>query len=307
MKQKIRYFIFSILTLILCLEIILRTFYGFCDAVLMVENIDYEYIAQPNQNRQRFGNKIIYNQFSMRSEVINPSSVKILGFGDSVINGGNLTDQDSLATTLLSDSLTKNYGQPIQFLNISAGSWGPDNCFAYLKNYGNFNAKYFFLFVSSHDAYDNMNFEKIIGINKSYPNKQYPLAIYELLDRYVLNKITHTPQNVDELGINKRKINTSFNSGFKSFFDYSIKNNVTLIVYLHAEKKELMAKKYNPQGEEIIKFCNENNIALIKDLDYSMDLESYRDNIHVNNRGQKKISNIIQTYILKNGISLKQN
>lgn len=37
-------------------------------------------------------------------------------------------------------------------LNISAGSWGPDNCAAYLKHYGLFGAKAMSLLVSSHDA-----------------------------------------------------------------------------------------------------------------------------------------------------------
>ena len=120
----------------------------------------------------------------MRSEEVDTSASIILGFGDSVINGGVQTEQDSLATTILSDELSNTAGRKVQFLNISTGSWGPDNCFAYVKKHGNFGAQDMYLFVSSHDAYDNMNFEKIVGVNESFPSKQYKSAIAELFIRY---------------------------------------------------------------------------------------------------------------------------
>src|ERR1700745_1532732 len=92
--------------LLLVAELVLRFCYGFCDAVLMKEDLAFEYIAQPNQDRHRFGKHLKYNEYSMRSDSVKESSIKILGFGDSVINGGTLTDQDSLATTKLSKSLS---------------------------------------------------------------------------------------------------------------------------------------------------------------------------------------------------------
>ena len=99
----------------------------------------------------------------MRSAELERRSIKILGFGDSVLNGGVMTDQDSLATTLLSDTLSKIQNRKIQFLNISSGSWGPDNCYAFLTKHGSYQAKQLFLFVSSHDAYDNMDTRKTIS------------------------------------------------------------------------------------------------------------------------------------------------
>ena len=167
-----------ILVLVLCcfLELFLRSYFGFCDTVLMQQSSKYEYIAKPNQERFRFRSEINYNSLSMRSDEINSDAVIILGFGDSVLNGGVLTSNEDLATTQLSKSLTKKMNKPVQFLNISAGSWGPDNCFAYLLEKGNFNAKGIYLFVSSHDAYDTMNFEKIIDKSVSFPSKQYKIA-----------------------------------------------------------------------------------------------------------------------------------
>jgi lysophospholipase L1-like esterase len=283
------------LFLLFAVELILRFCFGFCDTVLMVEDQNYEYIAQANQSRYRFRNQINYNSLSMRSSAVDSSSIKILGFGDSVINGGVQTDHNSLATTILSDTLSKIKQKNIQFLNISAGSWGPDNCFAYLKKHGHFKAKAIFLFVSSHDAYDNMQFEKkIVGINKSFPNSQYSLALVELFDRYlfpILLKKVKVNEKISEsqLGINKKTTTTTFNSGFKSFLDYSKDNKIPLIIYLHADKNELKAVKYNKQGQKIIEFSKKNEIKIILDLEAGLNATEFRDQIHLNDKGQQKM------------------
>ena len=222
-----------------------------------------------------------------------------------MINGGTQTDQDSLATTILSDSLTKFYKKKIQFLNISAGSWGPDNCFAYLKKYGDFGAKSIFLFVNSHDAYDNMNFEKIVGSHVSFPSKQYSFALYESFDRYLLPKIKKrlkkTVAETDSLGINKKKDNAPFNSGFNSFAAYSRNKNIQLTIYLHASQNEKKSEAYNEQGQEIIRFANENNIPIIMDLQSGIELSDFRDGIHINCKGQKQLASTIINYIEQQG------
>ena len=292
MKKLIFFIIIG--AVFISLEIFLRLHFGFCDAVLIKEDSNFEYIAKPNQQRYRFGKHINYNMESMRSEEIDSTAVIILGFGDSVINGGNLTDQDSLATSILSDSLSTIKGQKVQFLNISAGSWGPDNCYAYLKKYGNFSAKSIYLFVSSHDAYDNMNFQKIVGINQSFPDKQYSLALFELIDRYLVPRVKKvfikSPTESDNLGINKKNLGSVFNSGFASFFSYSKKNNIPLIIFLHAERDELKKGFYNEQGQEIIQFAKSNNIQLITDLNNGLNINEFRDKIHINEKGQRLLA-----------------
>jgi len=279
-------------------------YFGFCDTVLVREDSEFEYIAQANQKRFRFRNHAIYNSFSMRSEEVDTSSIKILGFGDSIINGGVLTDQDSLATTILSDTLSKIYGTKIQFLNISAGSWGPDNCYAYLKKYGDFGAKSIFLFFSSHDAYDNMNFEKIVDNHSSFKSKQYSVAQYELVNRYLVNtikrKLKKKSIETDNLGINKKKDNALFNTGFSSFLDYSKSKNIPVTIYLHADTKELKLESYNEQGQEIIKFANDNDIPIILDLENGLKLSDFRDYIHLNSNGQRKLANTITHYLKNN-------
>lgn len=288
-------------TMLVCIELFLRQYYGFCDTVLIKEDPDFEYIAQPNQHHFRFRNNVNYNSKSMRSEEIDASSKIILGFGDSVINGGVTTDQDSLATTILSNTLSKLQKNKLQFLNISAGSWGPDNCFAYLKKYGDFGAKSIFLFVSSHDAYDNMNFEKIVDIHESFPSKQYKSALYELGDRYLIPRLKDllkiSTSTNDNLGINKRKPNSVFNTGFKSFYTYSKEKKIPFTIYLHADREETILGQYNEQGKEIIRFSKQNNIPIILDLKNGLNISDFRDNIHLNSKGQVKIASSIVKYM----------
>jgi hypothetical protein len=282
-------------------ELYLRYYWGFCDTILMKEDPNFEYIAQPNQNRFRFRHHVYYNAFSMRSPEIESQSKKILGLGDSVINGGAHTDQDSIATALLSAQLSEDLNQEVQILNISAGSWGPDNAMAYIRKYGDFDAQMAFLVVSSHDAYDNMDFGKIVDIHVSFPSKQYPIAIYELIDRYALPRLfkKNKPDNQsDALGINKK--GSTFNSGFQDLANYFRGKSIPFFIYLHPEKIETQNQTYNNQGQEIIKFCKNQNIDLIMAIDY-LNEHDYRDAIHPNESGQKKMATLIHEKIIKSG------
>ena len=60
---------------------------------------------------------------------------RVICFVDSVLNGGSLTDQKDLATTLLEKKL-KEVTPDAYVGNISAGSWGPGNWRAYADEYG---------------------------------------------------------------------------------------------------------------------------------------------------------------------------
>ena len=53
---------------------------------------------------------------------------------------------------------------------------------------------------------------------------------------------------------------------------------------------------YNEEGEEIIAFCEQDSIPLLKGLDV-MKLADYRDGIHVNEKGQKVIADYLNRCI----------
>jgi hypothetical protein len=292
MRIKILILIFVII--IISMEAGLR-YFGFCDAPLSRQSDKYEYIFQPDQNRCRFRKRIKYNAESMRSDEINPASIKILGLGDSVINGGSFNDQDSIATSILSSELSAELDTVVQVLNISAGSWGPDNCNAYLDEKGLFNAKVMLLVVSSHDACDNMDFQPVVGIDPAYPDKQYKLAWFELLDRYVAPKLKKRKEiSRKTAGVGS---STVFNTGFRNLYNKALTAAMPMIIYLHAETSEMKTGKYNEMGQQIIEFANTNNILLIKQLDYQPTDMWYRDDIHLNHFGQHKMAEIMKFYI----------
>jgi len=289
--------------LVLITEGVLRVGFGFCDAVLLRSDPHYEYIAQPSQDRHRFGRHIVYNSLSMRSEEPDSSAIIILGCGDSVINGGSLTDNDSLATTILSQRLTEAWGRKVQFLNIGTGSWGPDNCAAYLARTPLPEPEALVLVTSSHDAHDNMSFSGVVGTRKHFPDQQYTSAIVELVDRYVIPRFQKPENNHEELGINKG--DEAFNSGFSSLARYAEQQHIPFLIYLHAERSEIKAGKYNRQGREIIQFAAQNNIPLIKDLDHGARSEELRDNIHPDDAGQRRMAEILYSQLRERSFLLK--
>lgn len=293
-------FIFTIL--FIATEVILRQVWGFANAPLYFESSNYEYMAMPNQDGYRFGNHYHYNSYSQRSEEPDSTKTIVLGLGDSVLFGGVLSDQDSLATSLFS----KETG--MQMLNIATGSWGPDNCAAYLKEKGMFGAKAMFLLVSSHDAHDNMDFKKVVGAHASYPNKQNLLAWGELIDRYIWprfcgligvgRKPSSDPdaQVLNGIGIDKK--GKGFNPGFDQLKKMADSVGISLYVCLHPDQKELEEKKYNSQGQEIITWCNNNNVKLITELSEGITKEMYRDGIHTNVKGQRFEADLMKKYII---------
>ena len=280
-------------------EFVLRK-YGFCHAPLYFASDEFEYMQKADQKGNRFGCKYYNNHYCQRSNEVDSTKKHILGLGDSVIHGGAACDQDSIATSLF----TNETG--IQMLNISAGSWGPDNCAAYLRHYGTFDSKAIFLVVSSHDAHDNMEFQPTVDVHLSFPSKQFRLAWAELTERYIWPKMKHifkvtNHHNLDpdqkvlsESGINIDKKGKVFNTGFNDLKLISDSLNIPFTIYLHADIKECENNEYNEQGLEIIQWCTDNNVKLIKDLDEGVSIKDYRDGIHLNVSGQRRLANVMK-------------
>lgn len=298
----IKWVILILILFIVVCEFILRYAFGFCDALLYRESDKYEYIAQPNQNRHRFGAYIHYNSFSQRNGEPDSTKVRVLGLGDSVLFGGTWMDQDSLASTLFSEETGK------QMLNISAGSWGPDNCAAYLKENGTFGANAMILVCSSHDAYDVMTHIPVVGIYPNYPDKQYSFAWIELVDRYLIprikmlfaNKVLLDP-DTSVVASSKAKTvvkkSQVFNPGFSQLKQIADSLNIPFSIYLHAEKNEIESGRYNEMGERIIKWAQQNDVQLMQGLKNGETLDMYKDIIHFNEKGQRHLADCFELVI----------
>ena len=182
-------------------ELFARFYLGLGDPPLMQADPQIEYLFKPNQECKRFGHRIKYNQYSMRSDDVTPhkslpSELRVLVVGDSVVNGGVLTDQSEVATSLLQRQLAQDLKRPVFVGNISAGSWGPPNELAYLKHYGLFDADVVVIVLSSHDYVDVPTFEPLVGVNYAFPDRKPVSALWEGFERYLLPRLKGgTPMN----------------------------------------------------------------------------------------------------------------
>lgn len=302
---KLKIVLVFVVVILFILEVICRFVFGFGDAPQFQSDVDYEYIAQPNQDRFRFLCHYKTNSYSQRSEEPDSTKKRVLGLGDSVIYGGTWMDQDSLATTIF----TNETG--IQMLNISCGSWGPDNCAAYLHKHGTFGASALFLVCSSHDAYDMMTFEPVVGVYSNYPNKQYIFGLWELIDRYLvpyLKTITATKKEdiyvdpdaqVMAKAANRQVIQKGlrFNSGFDELRHIADSCQIPLIIYLHAELGELQEGRYNDMGQDIIHWCDTAHVQLIRGIETERE-DMYHDVIHFNEKGQRHLGEVMKKTIM---------
>lgn len=190
-KHLIGILVALVLALLAGAEIYARKGLGLGDPPLSVADPEIEYLFAPNQDCLRFGNRIRYNDKSLRNDY--PTSVLtngencVLMLGDSVLNGGALTDQAKLATTLAEKEL-RAQGRPFRILNCSAGSWGPVNCAEYVRKYGNFGAQSVYMVLNPGDLWDVPDHTPIVG-TRSFPDKKPWLAVWELVYRYILPRL----------------------------------------------------------------------------------------------------------------------
>jgi hypothetical protein len=279
----------ALLLLLALVETTLRVIWGFGNPVLYATSKEYEYIYASNQQVTRFGNTIRTNSFGMRSpEPASDDSIRVLYIGDSVINGGTQTDQDHLSSNLLAESLSKLLHKKVNVLNISAGSWGPDNAAAFLKKHGTFNANAMILVFSSHDAFDNMNFEEVVDNNVHYPGHKPVSAISEVILRYFIpyarSIFDSSGNGSDKLMINNQR--QVFNSGWSDLLAIAASDSIPVYAVLHAEQAEIIKGEHNRYGRMILDTLKANRIPYSTDIALGISSNCYRDFIHLNDKGQ---------------------
>ncbi|MCC5790897.1 MAG: SGNH/GDSL hydrolase family protein [Opitutales bacterium] len=299
MKKITLYAGLSLLALLLLVEISLRSFLGLGNPPLSVEHPEIHYMFKPNQDIQRFGNRIKINEFGMRSEDFSADKpedeFRILIFGDSVVNGGNLTDQEDLATSLLKEKLQPYFPNGVTVGNVSAGSWGPGNWLAYAEEFGFFEADKVFLVISSHDSADMPTFAPLNP--NTHPTQKPLLATSELLIRYVLPRAGIRLGRPDHTGPGftlEERMETSLND-LEAFLQKALDTEAEVRVFHHWELPEIEA------GEA------KEGFAFIKEVVESLDIpfhsmhdtfaqqqrdgpSPYRDNIHPNETGQELLA-----------------
>ena len=185
----------SLLALAL-VEWVLRLRFGFGNPLLYVGDPDIGYLIAPNQSVVRNGNAIRINPFSMRSEPFepqkSPGEVRLFFIGDSVVNGGWWTPQESIISEQVKRELQKA-GKPISVLNASANSWSPRSELAYVQRFGTFDASTVVLVINTDDLFATAPTSLVVGNHPNYPDRKPVAAIAEIVNREWLSRQPTSP------------------------------------------------------------------------------------------------------------------
>ncbi|MBT3236855.1 MAG: hypothetical protein HN353_12945 [Bdellovibrionales bacterium] len=303
-NRKITLIIIMVLpfALIVIVEIFARYYLEIGNTTLFISHPTIEYMLRPNQLVEHRNSSVVVNHYGMRT--INfpaiknsPQELRVMVFGDSVINGGDGTDHYALATTILHQQLESRESNSVVG-NISAGSWGPGNWLAYIKEYGVFNADVIVLIISSHDVADNPKFQPLkYDTPTAKPVVASWIALRTLFD-WVMGEIYNNLSNAtiannaylaQEAVAAMRDLN--------HFLTIAQQRAKEVIVLQHWERDEILGKPY-PGLLRITQECQKLGINPISLAPYFREaikngINPFFDQIHLNQTGQKLLAQII--------------
>lgn len=281
------------------MEIAARHLFGLGDPPLSIADADIDYLFAPNQDCWRFGNRILYNNLSMRCDFDvdqNCKTSRVYVVGDSVINGGVLTDHEKLATTLLQRAL-----HHVQVCNVSAGSWGPGNYAAYFRRHSGLRGGTLIVEVNSHDLWEDdpkMSAGRIVGEDVAFPNHKPCCALWDGFNRYLIPRIRkkfglatiNTKVDLPKWGSdahdsiaewNLKELEWLFSAGFDKAF-----------LIIHRSRAEVKDFGNVSAGEQRFReWARKKGIPCrMLELDAEQD---YRDSIHLNELGQFKLYQLL--------------
>lgn len=283
-------------------ELCARWVLGLGDPPLSQAHPTIEYLFRPNQDVMRFGNHFAVNEYGMRSGPLSPwknaGGLRILVFGDSVINGGNLTDQEDLATSLLARRLAQDLGRAVEVGNVSAGSWGPGNWLAHAREFGFFDADVVVLVASSHDAGDNPTFLPLDP--STHPQRKPLFALIEGVTRYLPRFLPR--RQVPAPAPSEAEIAAAMGRGLADLREFLLLARAQVLhvlVVQHPERQELESGRFQPGHDAIAQVaaaCRVPVIQLAPALAAAIQRgeQPYRDDIHVNEYGQKVLAEVIR-------------
>lgn len=263
---------------------------------------DLEYAFRPGTYR-RFGNRVHINAHHMRSPEFperktRADEVRVMLMGDSVINGGALTDQADLASELLHARLSAELVRPVVVGNISAGSWGPGNLLAYARRFGLFDADAVVIIVNSEDPRDNPTGQQVVGVDPSFPDRKPWSALAEAVRRYgaprVARLFTVTAQPTRQVQ-DVRDFTRGIND-LSDLCDLAIASGASVLL-VHFPNRAEIAGEALPGHDAIARLATQKAIRLIelrRPLENSLaaGMDPYRpdDGIHPNETGQRIIA-----------------
>ncbi len=168
-------------------------------------------------------------------EKTNPTELRVLVIGDSVVFGGALLNDSETSTALLAADLSVTTGRPVFVGNVAAGSWGPQNELSYLERFGAFDADAIVVVWSSHDAWDVPSFGPL---GAEQPTEAPRSALVELITRYVWPRITSSGNGAVALAPTQQQIEEGLASA-GALLNWIRSRGIPVAVVLHKTRSEL--------------------------------------------------------------------
>lgn len=303
----------TLFALVLVAEIATRVTLG--SAAISVPHPTIEYLFAPNQSVTRFGSDQRYNRWHMRSddfaaEKTDPLELRILVIGDSVVNGGNFVDQAELATEIVRDRLGQRTRRPVVVANIAAGSWGPANQLAYLREFGLFDADAVVFVWNTKDVIDRPTFAPLNS--STQPTRRPISAALDAFNRYALPMARYhyarwtadEPETLYESltpGMRRDTANPTpeeIDAGaveMRDAIDFVWDQGVPVAVVHHAHLKELLDNDTTAMGEALRSTAKRAGAAYVSNRDHLLAASErgeqiYRDPMHPTASGQAALA-----------------
>jgi GDSL-like Lipase/Acylhydrolase family len=323
LSLKIALIILAVIAgLLTVLELLLRVLLGFGNPLIYIPDAECGYLLAPNQKVRRLANRIEINEYSMRTGSLTPlpvpETLRILLLGDSVANGGWWTDRKDTISEIMARQLrlqvqnltshpqlySKVKYSDCEVLNASANSWGPRNQLAYVKQFGLFGAKVLVLLLNTDDLFASAPNAAVVGRDRAYPDHKPPLAIVDLLSRYLLPTVPASsstataPETGDLVGYNLEAI--------RQIQNISMSANVQFLLAMTPKRHEFgepslrdWEVKARSRLAELVKTEKITYIDFLPIFNSVAELPNlYRDSIHLNPQGNQLVSHTISRQIV---------
>ena len=268
------------------------------------------YYFRPNQQVWRFGRHIRYNAYGQRSDPVDAlphvAGLRVLLVGDSVLNGGALTDQSDTIGELLKGRL-RDSGKAVEVIAASAGGWSIDNRLGYLRKFGTFGSNIVIVQVGTEDLSQPMNWYK--AGDPDMPAHPPQLALSEAYTRYL-------PQVVRRLYASAPQpaIDQPLNIEHRPQFEHNLESLRTIVsiireqhgvpVLLHNPlRRELVTASVAPFATEMLESVHNQGVAIIdlqtewRDTPKAVIARYFRDEHHFTPEGNQAVADVISKRI----------
>lgn len=275
MKKWIKW-LSAFASLLLLAELTARLVIGLGNPLLFEYSSEYDYQLLPNQSTTRLFKTISTNSLGLRGQEPKKDTRTIAKLGDSVVHGGERLSNNELSSSLLNEKLDGRGS----VINISCGSWGPENQRKFLLSHPELQFDVILYYISSHDLQDTIESFSPVGISVDYPSIKPLFGLYETLESFVIKDMLFPSDTLvhQEDGLGR--------TALPDLLSYLKKRSNRVHVFVHPTIAELQAGTLGWRGNRIVQMLEEEGLSFQSNLG-SMKPEFYRDDIHLNEKGHE--------------------